>query len=217
MQTNIVLNAHHLSKKFKKKTVINDLSFSLEKGSVVGFLGPNGSDKTTTLRLLTGLLESDSGNVEILGCDLKSIANSDWSIGAIIEKPDFYLSMTDYENLYNLALLSENLNKGNISQRIVEVIDIVGLSGSENKKVKNYSLGMKQRLGIAQALLSDPEILILDEPTNGIDPIGLRDLRTIIKKYSQNSKKTFLISSHMINELEDIFTHLVIINKGQLV
>lgn len=215
MHNNIAIKVTHLTKKLNKQNIVNNLNFKIEKGSVVGFLGPNGSGKTTTLRLMTRLLKPDEGKIEILGNDIKKSPKILEKIGAIIEKPEFYLSLTGYENLFNLGLLS-TLNDSDIPKRISEVIDVVGLSGSEHKKVKSYSLGMKQRLGIAQALLANPEILILDEPTNGIDPIGLKDLRNIIVHFSKNHGKTFLISSHMLHELEDVFSHLIVIDKGEL-
>lgn len=205
----------NLDKKIYSKNIINKLSFTVEKGSVTGFLGPNGSGKTMTLSMLTGLVIPDAGSIKIFGNNLDKNNRLCCHIGAIIELPEFYPSLSAKDNLYNLGILTPNIATKCIMQRVLDVLDIVGLAKYKDDKVKNFSLGMKQRLGIAQALLGDPDILILDEPTNGIDLLGLRDLKEIIKYYSKEKQKTFFISSHMVNELEDIFTDLVIIKKGK--
>lgn len=215
MNGQFAIEVKNLDKKIYKKNIIDKLSFTVEKGSVTGFLGPNGSGKTITLSMLTGLIVPDSGNIKIFDKVLDKNHKSCVHIGAIIELPEFYPSLSAEDNLYNLGILTPNIEKKYILQRVYEVLDVLGLKKNKDEKVKNFSLGMKQRLGIAQALLGDPDILILDEPTNGIDLIGLRDLKEIIKYYSKEKQKTFFISSHMVSELEDIFTDLVLIKNGK--
>ncbi len=212
-----IIKVANVSKNYNKKLIIDNVSFSVHHSSITGILGPNGSGKTTLLKMLTGLEIPDSGIIEIAGEPLKEKRKSITRIGAIIELPAFYLSLSAEENLYNLSILSPSVKEKCIQNRITEVLDVVGLLKHKNIKVKNFSLGMKQRLGIAQALITDPDILILDEPTNGLDVIGLSELKDLIKFYAHKRNKSFIISSHMIAELEDIFTDLIIINKGRII
>ncbi|MDP2413032.1 ABC transporter ATP-binding protein [Daejeonella sp.] len=192
--------------------ILDNINLDIPDGSIYGFLGPNGAGKTTTLRLLLGLLQIKTPGIRILGRDFKSNRISILrSIGSLIEQPSLYLHLTGNENL-EIFRLSYDLPKS----RIAEVLTIVGLRDAANKKTKAYSLGMKQRLAIAIALLHDPELLILDEPTNGLDPNGIVEIRDLISKLNQQHGKTIIISSHLLSEVEKIVTHVGIIHHGKL-
>lgn len=210
--TNII-EAKGLKKSFKNFKAVDDLSFSIQSGDVYGFLGQNGAGKSTTIRMLLGLIYPDDGDIYIKG---EHFTNSHRHllkyIGAIIERPDMYGYLSGWDNLRMLAALS---NKKIPESRLHEVLELVGLKGREQDKVKAYSQGMKQRLGIAIALVHDPELLILDEPTNGLDPQGIVEMRELILNLSRNYGKTILISSHLLNEIEQIATRMIIIHKGK--
>ena len=191
---------------------VNGISFELQKGQVLGFLGPNGAGKTTTLRLILGLIKSSGDKVKIFGQDLnKERIFILHRIGSLIEQPSLYLHLTARENLEVFRL-----SYGSDEKRIKEVLEIVGLSDTADKKARAFSLGMKQRLAIAIALLHDPELLILDEPSNGLDPNGIIEMRKLIIKLNQEFGKTILISSHLLTEMEKMATHLGIIHQGRL-
>jgi len=210
-----VISAQHLSKSFKNFTAVDDLSFSVEQGAVYGFLGQNGAGKSTTMRMLLGLIRADNGKVFIKEKEFTSRRRYLLRyVGAIIERPDMYGYLSGWDNLRMIAALSR---KDISQQRLYEVLDLVGLKGREKDKVKAYSQGMKQRLGIAIALVHEPDLLILDEPTNGLDPQGIAEIRTLILRLREEHKKTILISSHLLYEIEQVATQMLIIHKGKKV
>src|SRR4051794_8680398 len=177
---NIILEVKSVSKKVRRRHLVKEVSFQIGEGEICGLLGPNGAGKTTLIRLLTGLIKPTGGEVFINNKHIVSQRKEALqNVGAFVESPIFFPYMTGKENLTNLARLHSFHTKQKRQQRVKEVLDIVGLTGRENDKVRTYSLGMKQRLGIAQALLGDPDLLILDEPANGLDPMGVRELREL--------------------------------------
>lgn len=209
------LVVRNLSKSFKRKTIIDDLSFELDKGKIYGFLGPNGAGKTTTIRMLVSLLHADQGDIIVNGHDLKTDRNKALSrIGAVVENPEMYNLMSGMENLRHFA----RMHKPKVSEeRINELVDFVELRGAIHDKVKTYSLGMKQRLGIAQALLHKPNLLILDEPTNGLDPKGIRQLRHYLRTLARDEEVTVLVSTHLLSETEMMCDEVLIIQDGKFV
>ena len=198
----------------KTKQDIKDVNLQIPEGSVYGFLGPNGSGKTTTIRLLLGLLKKEQGDITLFE---KSLQNNRIeclsNVGALIENPSLYEHLNAVENLK----ISANYRTGISEERIYEVLEIVKLSHTKKKKVKAFSLGMKQRLGLAISLLSNPKLLILDEPTNGLDPKGIIEMRELIKELNQNQGITIFVSSHLLSEIEKTCTHVGIINDGQII
>lgn len=197
----------------KNRKDIKNVSLKVPKGSIYGFLGPNGSGKTTTIRLLLGLLKKNEGVIELFDKTIeKSRIENLGKIGALIENPSLYGNLNALENLKIAANYRGNISKG----RIEEVLEIVKLSYAKHKKVKAYSLGMKQRLGLAISLLSEPSLLILDEPTNGLDPKGIIEMRELIKELNQNHGTTIFISSHLLSEIEKTCTHVGIIREGEM-
>jgi len=210
-----IIEVNSLTKHFKKVKAVNELSFSVYRGDVFGFLGPNGAGKSTTIRMLLTLVNPCEGEIKLFGKVLK--ANSREllkNIGAIVEKPDFYNYLTAYKNLEILGRISGRYVDSN---KIFEMLELVGLGDRYNSKVKTFSHGMKQRLGIAQALLHDPELIILDEPSTGLDPQGMKEVRDLINHLSRNRKKTVFISSHILSEVEQVANRMIIINKGEKV
>lgn len=207
-----VIEIKNLSKHFKEIKAVNNLSLNVYCGDVFGFLGPNGAGKSTTIRMLLTLISPTQGEIKIFG---KSLQSSRIEIlrrvGAIVEKPDFYGFLSAYKNLEILAKLS---GLSSPQKRIMEVLEMVGLSARAKSKVKTYSHGMKQRLGIAQALIHDPELIILDEPTTGLDPQGMKEIRDLIIHLSKDKKKTIFLSSHILYEVELVANRMAIINKG---
>ncbi len=211
---NITLSCEHLYKKFGKKQIIKDLSLELYEGDILGFIGPNGSGKTTTIKMILGLQNINSGKVKIKGFDIeKDFEKAISHVGAIVENPDMYMYLSGRKNLELVA----NMYKGITNKRIDEIINIVGLENRINDKVAKYSLGMRQRLGIAQALIHNPEILILDEPTNGLDPEGIKELRDLLKYLAIKENKSILISSHNLSELESFCNKVCIIKSGVII
>jgi len=207
-----VIEIKNLNKHFKDIKAVNDLSFNVYKGDVFGFLGPNGAGKSTTIRMLLTLISPDSGSIKIFGKDLvKHRLEILRNTGAIIEKPDFYGYLTAYKNLEILGSISGHEIPKN---RIMEVLELVGLEKRFKSKVKTFSHGMKQRLGLAQSLLHNPELIILDEPTTGLDPQGMKEIRDLILMLSKEQHKTILLSSHLLNEVEITANRMIIINKG---
>ncbi|OWR32107.1 ABC transporter ATP-binding protein [Saccharibacillus sp. O23] len=207
----------NVTKKARRRTLLKEVSFRVERGEICGLLGPNGAGKTTLIRVMTGLIRPDSGDVRIGG---RSVAQEREAavlhVGAIVESPIFFPYMTGRENLHNLALLHPNLpDRAARDRRVSEVLEIVRMDKRADDKVKTYSLGMKQRLGIAQALLGDPELLILDEPANGLDPMGIRELRELILRLKLEFGKTVLVSSHLLDELQKICDRIVVIREGE--
>ncbi|MDA7762068.1 ATP-binding cassette domain-containing protein [Crocinitomicaceae bacterium] len=209
----IVVSVKNLKKSFKDFKALKDVSFSVYKNDVFGFLGPNGAGKSTSLRCMLSLIDSDDGQIEIFGKSLRKNRFDVLSnIGSIIEKPDFYKYLSAFKNLEIMARISgRQVSKSEIE----DIIHFVGLKGREYSKFKTYSHGMKQRLGIAQALMHNPELIILDEPTTGLDPQGIVDIRELILKLSKEQGKTVILSSHQLSEIEMIANRMVIINKGK--
>lgn len=208
----VILSVKNLSKSFGKRKAVDGLSFDIKIGEIFGFLGPNGAGKSTAIRAMLSLIKPDSGDIEIFGKSVRRYHNSALrGVGALVERPDFYEYLSAYRNLSLLAIM-DNVSK----KRIDEVLEIVGLTDRREDKVKAYSQGMKQRLGIAQALLSNPKLLILDEPTNGLDPRGMKEVRDLIRKLSREGI-TILLSSHILHEVEQVCTTMAIINLGKLI
>ena len=211
----VIVNVTGLTKQFKNLTAVQDLSFSVNEGDVYGFLGQNGAGKSTTIRMLTTLIKPSSGEIEIFGLKLSTHRNEILSqIGAVIEKPDVYKYLSAYENLKLFARLSGV----KVSQtKLMDQLNQVGLANRAKDRVKTFSQGMKQRLGIAIALVHNPLLIILDEPTNGLDPQGIADIRNLILHLSRDLKKTLIVSSHLLNEIEQVATRVLIIDKGKKV
>ena len=209
----VVLKCEHLHKNFGKKEILKDVSLELEKGDILGFIGPNGAGKTTTIKLILGLQSITSGTVKINGYDItNNFTNAIRNVGAIVENPDLYMYLTGYENLKLIANLYKEVGK----ERIDEVVKLVKLENRINDKVSRYSLGMRQRLGIAQAILHKPNLLILDEPTNGLDPEGIKEIRELLKDLAEKEEMAVLISSHNLLELETFCNKICIIKNGKV-
>jgi ABC-type multidrug transport system ATPase subunit len=209
---NNVIEINGLTKRFKDVLAVDELSFGVHSGDVFGFLGPNGAGKSTTIRMILSLITPTSGTIKIFGKTLnenrKEILTN---IGAIVEKPDFYLYLPAIKNLEILAKIS---GKEVSQSRIMELLELVGLKDRAKSKVKTYSHGMKQRLGIAQTLLHNPQLIVLDEPTTGLDPQGMKEIRDLIIKLSKEENKTIFLSSHILSEIELVANRMIIINKG---
>jgi ABC-type multidrug transport system ATPase subunit len=210
-----ILKVRGLEKSFGDFKAVDGLDLDVYRGDVFGFLGPNGAGKSTSIRMLLSLIKPTAGTIEIFGKNFENNRNYILSrIGSIVEKPDFYKYLSAKKNIEIFARLS-GVSKSN--SQIEELIEFVGLKGRGDDKVKNYSHGMKQRLGLAQALVHDPELIILDEPTTGLDPQGIIDIRNLILYLSKEKKKTIFLSSHILSEMELIATRMAIINKGKCV
>ena len=208
-----VLNVVKISKSFGKNKALDGVSFKLRKGEILGFVGPNGAGKTTAIKVILGLQKMDSGDVYINNYNIKKdFEKAMAGVGAIVENPDLYMYLSGRENLELIA----NMYEGVTRDRIEELIDQVHLRSRIDDKVSKYSLGMKQRLGIAAALLQKPNILILDEPTNGLDPEGIRDLRDIMVNLATDKKMSVLVSSHNLLELESFCTDICFIRNGKI-
>ena len=208
-----LIEVTQLCKKLDQFTAVNDLSFTINKGDIFGFLGENGAGKSTTIRMLLTLIKPTSGEIKFFGKNLeqnrKEILRE---VGAMIERPDLYKYLTAFDNLNLFAKMSGlKLSKNSL----MEQLDLVGLADRSNSKVKTFSQGMKQRLGIAVALVHNPALIILDEPTNGLDPQGIADIRNLILKLSRERGKTILVSSHLLSEIEIIANRMLIIHKGK--
>ncbi|MBU8732919.1 ABC transporter ATP-binding protein [Cytobacillus oceanisediminis] len=204
----------NVTKIIGKKTIIDNISFDIYPGEVFGFLGPNGAGKTTTIRMLVGLIKPTSGKVEICGFDVrKQFVQAMQRLGSIVENPELYKYLSGRENLQIFARMLPDVDE----ERIQEVIDLVDLTVRIDDQVRTYSLGMRQRLGIAQALLGRPDVLILDEPTNGLDPMGIKDLRTFIRKLVDDTGLTVLVSSHILSEIELLADRVAIMSHGKIV
>lgn len=212
MSSEIVIEVTGLTKKYKEVTAVNDLNLNVHRGDVFGFLGPNGAGKSTTIRMLLSLIKPTKGSIKIFDKELNKYRREILSkVGSIVEKPDFYLYLSAYKNLEILGKLS---GTDTSKKRLMEVLEMVGLNKRADSKVKTFSHGMKQRLGLAQALLHDPELIILDEPTTGLDPQGMKEIRDLIIQLSKEQDKTILLSSHILREVELIANRMIIINKG---
>ncbi|GIP19525.1 ABC transporter ATP-binding protein [Paenibacillus montaniterrae] len=213
-EEDVVLRLQQVTKKAGKQVIVDQLSFDVRKGEIVGLLGPNGAGKTTTIRMIVGLIGMTGGDVLIKGHSIRSsFAKAISHVGAIVENPEFYPYMTGWDNLKQY----QRMTIGITEERIKQVVEIVGLSEAMGKKVRSYSLGMRQRLGIAQALLHSPSILILDEPTNGLDPSGIREMRDYLKQIAQKEEIAILVSSHLLSEMEMMCSRVVVIQQGKFV
>ena len=213
MACEVVLKIKDLTKVYNKKRVVDGLTLNVEAGQIYGFLGPNGAGKTTTIKMITGLIKKDAGDIVINGID--AVKNHDVAmnyVGAIVEVPSFYEYMSGMENLKLYARL-RNIKK----EQILKIVKLVKLENKINEKVKKYSLGMKQRLGLAVSLLHSPKLLILDEPTNGLDPEGIRELRELLKKIAHEDNVAVFVSSHLLSEMQLMCDKVAIINNGKIV
>ncbi|MBG9736395.1 ABC transporter ATP-binding protein [Paenibacillus alvei] len=211
----VVVELQNVTKKIKGKTIIDNLSFSVRRGEVYGFLGPNGAGKTTTIRMMVGLMSMTSGNIMIEGHNIRTDRSKAMAhVGAIVENPELYKFMTGRKNLQHFVRMS---GKPITEERIKEIVKLVDLENALDKKVKTYSLGMRQRLGVAQALLHNPSILILDEPTNGLDPAGIRELRDYLRHLAKKENISILVSSHLLSEIELMCDRVLIIQNGKFV
>lgn len=214
MLAEVVLSVKHLHKKIGGKPIIHDMTFDVYAGEVFGFLGPNGAGKTTTIRMLVGLASADGGDIRIGGISIRDqFPQAIAKVGCIVENPELYKFLTGRENLEQFARMSGGIPM----ERIEEIIRFVDLERAIDDKVKTYSLGMRQRLGIAQALLHQPKILILDEPTNGLDPAGIRELRQFIRRLAEEEGLAVFISSHLLSEIEMMCDRVAIINQGKVI
>jgi len=209
-----IVQIKNVSKKIGKKLIIDDLSFEVRSGEVFGFLGPNGAGKTTTIKMLLGLMSITKGEMYIDGLNVeKDFEKAIAKVGGIVENPDLYKYLTGYQNLVHYCRMYPDVKK----ERIDEVIKISGLEKRIHDKVKTYSLGMRQRLGVAQALINSPKLLVLDEPTNGLDPAGIHELRNYLRKLAIEENVAVIVSSHLLSEMELMCDRVGIIQNGKLV
>lgn len=217
--TKPILVTKGLTKRIGSKTLVKDLNLEVYPGEVYGFLGPNGAGKTTTIRMIMGLMSISAGEVSIAGKNItQDFENAIQAVGGIVENPEMYKFLTGYQNLLHFARISRSFrSKEERETRIAEVTKLVKLEDRIHEKVKRYSLGMRQRLGIAQALLHRPNLLILDEPTNGLDPSGIRELRDHLKQLAHEENLAVLVSSHLLSEMELMCDRIAIIQNGKLV
>jgi len=213
-QDKVVLSVEGLSKTINGRKIVQDVSFQIYQGEIFGFLGPNGAGKTTTIRMLVGLIRPTSGRIRIGNYDLqKQYLQAIQQVGCIVENPECYPYLTGRENLELFTRMVDSIPK----ERINEVIELVELDKRIDDPVKTYSLGMKQRLGIAQALLGNPQLLILDEPTNGLDPAGIRELRTFVRNLAEQKGISVFISSHILHEIQLLCDRVAIIHEGKII
>lgn len=209
----VIIKVNNLSKQYREVKAVNDISFTVNTGDIYGFLGQNGAGKSTTIRMLLTLIEPTSGTIELFGKNLYSHRKAVLQqIGAVIEKPDLYKYLTAYENLSLFAKMSGVSVR---EKKLMDQLEQVGLTERAHSKVRTFSQGMKQRLGIAIALIHDPQLIILDEPTNGLDPQGIADIRNLILHLSRHQGKTIVVSSHLLHEIELIANRMLIIDKGK--
>jgi len=209
-----IVELKNVTKVIKGRTIIDAISFKVNKGEVFGFLGPNGAGKTTTIRMIVGLMDITSGDITIGGASIKTqFEDAVGHVGAIVENPEMYKFLTGYQNLVHYARMSKGITK----EKIAETVELVGLTERINDKVKTYSLGMRQRLGLAQCLLHDPDVLILDEPTNGLDPAGIREIRDYVRQLAREKNMAVIVSSHLLSEMEMMCDRIGIIQNGRLI
>lgn len=213
MQDSIV-QMRDVTKRIGKRTIIDKLTLDLPRGEVFGFLGPNGAGKTTTIRMMVGLMSLTSGEIKIEGHSIENeFEQAIKHVGAIVENPEMYKYLTGYQNLVHYARMMPGVTE----HRVKEVVSLVGLEARIHDKVKTYSLGMRQRLGVAQAVLHKPRLLILDEPTNGLDPAGIRELRDYLRKLAKDEGIAVFVSSHLLSEMELMCDRVAIIQNGKLI
>jgi ABC-2 type transport system ATP-binding protein len=209
-----VIRTYDLTKRFKNITAVDEVNFVVQKGEVFGFLGPNGAGKTTTIAMLLGLVRPTAGSAEVLGHDIRrGLSTALRRVGSIVETPAFYPYMSGSDNLRLFA----RILGGGAEARMPALLEQVGLKGRGKDKVGTYSLGMRQRLGLASALLGDPELLVLDEPTNGLDPAGMQEMRLFIRRLAEEEGRTVFLSSHLLHEVEQVCDRVLILNKGQVI
>ncbi len=209
-----MLEIINIYKSFGSHTILEDINLQISRGEVFGFLGPNGSGKTTTIRIILGLIRPDKGTVHINGYNIKEhFYKAITCVGAVVETPYFYNQLTGYQNISLVANLHPDVSKKSVH----EVLEIVGLSKHSKSKVATYSLGMKQRLGIARALINDPKLIFLDEPMNGLDPQGMFEIRELIVNLARNNKKSFFITSHLLHEIEQVCDKIAVIQAGKVI
>ena len=210
----VVLKTYNITKKYGEQLAVDNVNMTIKKGDIYGFIGQNGAGKTTLIRLITGLIHKSGGEIELLGANEENELNKARTmVGSLIESPSLYTNMTARENLEVSRLVRNIPGK----KCIDEVLELVGLKDVEKKKVKNFSLGLRQRLGIANALMGNPKLLILDEPINGLDPMGIVEIRELLKKINKEKDMTILISSHILSELSELATTYGIISNGKLI
>lgn len=210
----VVLKTYNITKKYGEQLAVDNVNMTIKKGDIYGFIGQNGAGKTTLIRLITGLIHKSGGEIELLGANEENELNKARTmVGSLIESPSLYTNMTARENLEVSRLVRNIPGK----KCIDEVLELVGLKDVEKKKVKSFSLGMRQRLGIANALMGNPKLLILDEPINGLDPMGIVEIRELLKKINKEKDMTILISSHILSELSELATTYGIISNGKLI
>lgn len=214
MQESAAIEVRDLTKKIGDKTLVDHLSFDVSKGEVFGLLGPNGAGKTTTIRMMVGLIAMTNGWVRVAGIDVsRNFPAAMRHIGVIVENPEFYKFLSGYRNLLHFAAMSPGVSR----TRIDRVVEQMGLTDRIHDQVKTYSLGMRQRLGLAQALLRSPDVIILDEPTNGLDPAGIRELRDYLRRLAKSEGVAVIVSSHLLSEMELMCDRVAIIQSGKLV
>ncbi|MEH7274792.1 ABC transporter ATP-binding protein [Neobacillus vireti] len=214
MSNEPIISLRNVTKKIGRTTIIDDLTFDVPRGEIFGFLGPNGAGKTTTIRMIVGLMSITKGQILIKGKNIKTeFEQAIRHVGAIVESPEMYKYLSGYQNLIHYARMVPGVTK----ERIDEVVALVKLEERIHDKVKKYSLGMRQRLGVAQALLHRPSLLILDEPTNGLDPAGIRELRDYLRQLTRTEGITVVVSSHLLSEMELMCDRVAIIQRGKLV
>ena len=212
--SDVTLSVRHLRKTIGRKEIIKGLNFELKKGEVFGFLGPNGAGKTTTIRMLTGLIRPTDGTISICGYDVrKEFTKAMQYLGCIVENPELYPFLSGWDNLVHFANMLPSVTE----KKIKETVAFVGLDKRIHDKVKTYSLGMRQRLGIAQALLNSPKVLILDEPTNGLDPAGIREMREFIRNLAEKEGLSVLVSSHLLGEIQQLCDRVAIMLDGEII
>jgi ABC-2 type transport system ATP-binding protein len=209
-----VVRLQNVTKVIGKRTIIDRVSFEVHPGEVFGFLGPNGSGKTTTIKMIVGLMGMTAGDIHIANYSIrKEFPKAIVQVGAIVENPEMYKFLSGYQNLLHYANMYPSITK----ERIHEVVELVGLQGRIHDKVKKYSLGMRQRLGVAQAVLHRPKLLVLDEPTNGLDPAGIRELRDYLRRLAEDEGTAVLVSSHLLSEMELMCDRVAILQNGQII
>ncbi|MEK4872565.1 ABC transporter ATP-binding protein [Niallia sp. FSL W8-1348] len=209
-----IVDLKNVSKVIKGRKIIDSLSFQVEEGEVFGFLGPNGAGKTTTIRMIVGLISMSDGDIFICNESVRDqFEKAIQHVGAIVENPEMYKFLSGYENLLHYARMMKGISK----EKIMETVELVGLTERIHDKVRTYSLGMRQRLGLAQSLLHDPKVLILDEPTNGLDPAGIREIRDYLRMLARERNMAVIVSSHLLSEMEMMCDRIGIIQEGKLV
>jgi ABC-2 type transport system ATP-binding protein len=209
-----IVELKNVTKVIRGRTIIDNISFVVNKGEVFGFLGPNGAGKTTTIRMMVGLMGISNGDIIIAGASIKNnFSEAVRHVGAIVENPEMYKFMSGYDNLVHFSRMTKGVSK----EKVDEVVGLVGLTERIHDKVKTYSLGMRQRLGLAQCLLHNPDVLILDEPTNGLDPAGIREIRDYLRLLAREKNMAVIVSSHLLSEMEMMCDRIGIIQNGRLV